>query len=82
MVRIHSLAPKVYAPVAQRPEQFSYKEFVGGSSPPRGTRFMKMDNEKIDEVEKALDGIVTLYDPPSGWKFVSQKSIIHYQVKC
>jgi hypothetical protein len=27
------------------------------------------DKQKIKEVEKALDGKVTFYDPPSGWRY-------------
>lgn len=29
---------------------------------------MKSDKDKLQEVEDALDGGITFYDPPSGWQ--------------
>jgi hypothetical protein len=29
----------------------------------------KSDDEKVKEVEAHLDGKITFYDPPSGWKY-------------
>ena len=29
----------------------------------------KTDKQKIDEVEKVLDGVKDFYDPPEGWKY-------------